>query len=373
MLIHAEPLRRLLGETFAATVCSRDEAARIAHGLVKANLSGHDSHGVIRVPLYIRMARRGEVIAGRDLVVISENQVMAVVDGNYGFGQTIGPRAVRLGIDKASRNGISIIALRNSGHLGRIGDWPEMAAAAGQISLHFVNSAGSLLVAPFGGTERRMSTNPVAIGVPVPDGPPLILDFATATVAGGKVMVAAKGGKPLPEDSLIGADGTPSSDPSVIFGPSDSTRALDLRKGPGAIRAMGAHKGSGLSFMCELLAGALTGTGCAGPGTPRRANGMLSIYLAAEYFDSDDSFAATVREYVDFFKSARPAAANGEVLTPGEPEQRARARRQAEGIPLPDRVWQSILEAARDAGLSQRRIDHAMAQERGAAESDRRS
>ncbi len=196
--------------------------------------------------------------------------------------------------------------------------------------------------------------------------------FATAMVAGGKVMVAAKGGKPLPEDSLIGADGTPSSDPSVIFGPSDSTRALDLRKGPGAIRAMGAHKGSGLSFMCEILAGALTGTGCAGPGTPRRANGMLSIYLATEFFDSDDSFAATVREYVDFFKSARPAAANGEVLTPGEPEQRARARRQAEGIPLPDGVWQSILKAARDAGMSRRQVDEAMAHARG-AESDRRS
>ena len=136
---------------------------------------------------------------------------------------------------------------------------------------------------------------------------------------------------------------------------------------------MGAHKGSGLSFMCELLAGALTGTGCAGPGTPRRANGMLSIYLATEYFDSDDSFAATVREYVDFFKSARPAAANGEVLAPGEPEQRARAHRQAEGIPLPDGVWQSLVEAAEDAGMSQQRIDDAMAQVRGAAESGRRS
>ncbi len=373
MLIEAEPLRRLVGETFAATVCSRDEAARIAHGLVKANLSGHDSHGVIRVPLYIRMARRGEVVPGRDLTVISENQVLSVVDGAYGFGQTIGPRAVRLGIDKASRNGVSIIALRNSGHLGRIGDWPEMAAAAGQISLHFVNSAGSLLVAPFGGVERRMSTNPVAIGVPAPDGgPPLILDFATAMVAGGKVMVAAKGGKPLPEDCLIGADGAPTSDPSVIFGPSDSTRALDLREGPGAIRAMGAHKGSGLSFMCEILAGALTGTGCAGPGKRRRANGMLSIYLAPEYFDSDDAFAATVRAYVDFFKSARPAAADGEVLTPGEPEQRARARRLAEGIPLPDGVWQSLLEAARDAGMSRRQVDEAMAHARG-AESDRRS
>ncbi|MFQ5953704.1 MAG: Ldh family oxidoreductase, partial [Kiloniellales bacterium] len=352
-----------------AAGCSEEEATRIAYSLVKANLCGHDSHGVIRVALYLRHMREGEVVPGQSLTVISENEVMAVVDGNYGFGQTIGTQAVRLGVDKAVTNGVSIIALRNSGHLGRIGEWSEMAAAADQISVHFVNAAGAVLVAPFGGVERRMSTNPVAIGVPAPDrGPPLILDFATAVVAGGKAMVAAKGGKKLPEDSLIDGDGRPTSDPMVIFNWDDSTRALALRKGPGAIRAIGEYKGSGLSFMCEMLAGALTGSGCSGPDRRRLANGMLSIYMAPEVFDSDDRFAAQVREYVDFFKSAKPAAPDGEVLTPGEPEQRMRERRLAEGIDVPDPVWQTILQSAGDVGMSPREIDAAIGGAHPAAE-----
>ncbi len=137
---------------------------------------------------------------------------------------------------------------------------------------------------------------------------------------------------------------------------------------PGAIRAIGEHKGSGLSFMCDLLAGALTGSGTSGPGKPPRANGMLSIYLATEFFDSDDGFAARVREYVDFFRSARPAAADGEVLTPGEPEQRMRERRLTEGIDVPDAVWQTLLEAAGDAGLDRQEIDAATATDAAAVE-----
>ncbi len=369
MLIQAEPLRRLVGAIFAAAGCAPEEATRIAYSLVKANLCGHDSHGVIRVALYLRHMREGGVRAGQSLTIVSENDVMAVVDGNYGFGQTIGTQAVRLGVDKAAANGVSIIALRHAGHLGRIGEWPEMAAAADQVSVHFVNAAGSLLVAPFGGVERRMSTNPVAIGVPAPDGgPPLILDFATAVVAGGKVMVAAKGGKKLPEGCLIDAEGQPSSDPMVIIGRDDSTRSLALREGPGAIRAIGEHKGSGLSFMCDLLAGARTGSGTSGPGKPPRAYGMLSIYLATELFDSDHGFAARVRDYVDFFRSAKPAAADGEVLTPGEPEQRMRERRLTEGIDVPDAVWRTLMEAARDVGLGQQEIDDAIATEATAVE-----
>jgi len=360
VLVQAEPLSRLVGEIFLAQGCSAQESARIGSYLVRANLTGHDSHGVIRVPRYCHWMRQGGLKPDQQLTIVTESPVMAVADGNHGFGQTIGPLAVQLGIDKARQSGVSIIALRRSGHLGRIGDWAEMAAAAGQVSIHLVNVSGSLLVAPFGGVDRRLSTNPVAIGVPLPDQPPLILDFATSVVAEGKVMVALNGGKPIPGGSLIDRDGSLSADPALFYGQERATGVPDPKLGSAAIRAMGEHKGSGLSFMIEMLAGALTGSGCCGPGERRLANGMLSIYMDLRFFDSDDHFATEVRQYVDFFKSAKPAVPDGEVLVPGEPERRTRETRLAEGIPLPEEAWQAILGAAEAAGLSEAQIDRAL-------------
>ena len=361
MRIHAEPLRRLTGEVFLAAGCSAAESGCIAHHLVEANLTGHDSHGVIRVPRYLQWMRDGTLVPDQTIAIVTENEVMAVVDGRHGFGQSIGTQAVELGIRKASKNGVSVIALRNAGHLGRIGDWAEMAVDAGLVSIHFVNVAGSLLVAPFGGTERRMSTNPFAVGVPVADGPPLILDFATSMVAEGKVLVAASGGKPLPPGSLIEADGTLSTDPRTLYGRGDVHDPQGGRLGAGAIRCMGEHKGSGLALMCEMLAGALTGSGCAGPRERRIANGMLSVYLSVEAFDSENGFAAEMKRYLAFFAGAKPANAGGAVLVPGQPEQRNRKARLAEGIELPDDAWAEILAGAREAGLSPARIDQAIA------------
>ncbi|MBT3170142.1 MAG: Ldh family oxidoreductase [Rhodospirillaceae bacterium] len=350
--VPADVLRQLVSNTFAAAGCSADEAGRIGSYLTASNLSGHESHGVLRVPRYLHWLNEGNITRDQTITIDNDNDVLAVVDGNFGFGQTIGPQAVRLGMEKARKNGVALIGLRNSGHLGRIGDWAEMAAADGLISIHFVNTSGlGLLVAPFGGAERRMSTNPVCIGIPNAEGDSLILDFATSIVAEGKVLNAHGGGKPLPEGALIDGDGTLSTDPVLIYGASDSSHPLDVRTGTGAIRAMGEHKGSGLSFMCEILAGALTGSGCSRPGVKQLANGMLSIYVAPEFLNSEAGFAAELRDYVAFFRSANPAEVGGEVLCPGDAEKRNRVERLAEGVPLPSSTWQSLLSAAADVGM----------------------
>lgn len=359
--IPAGALRDLVRDVFVAAGCAAEEGARIGHYLVRANLTGHDSHGVIRVPRYLHWLRTGALRANQSLSVVTENAAMALIDGNFGFGQSIGPQAVQMGIDKAREGGVAIVALRRSGHLGRIGDWAEMAAEAGQVSLHLVNVSGSVLVAPFGAAERRMATNPLAIGVPLPDAPPLILDFATSLIAEGKALVALKGGKPLPAGSLVDGEGKLTDDPSVFYGSEDKAGVPNPEGGAGALRAMGEHKGSGLSIMIELLAGALTGSGCCGPGPRPLVNGMLSVYMAPGFFESADAFAAEVRQYVDFVKSARPAASDGEVLVPGEPERRSEARRLAEGVPLPEESWQAIRAAALEAGLSAQRIDQVVA------------
>ncbi|MEO8559820.1 MAG: Ldh family oxidoreductase, partial [Rhodospirillales bacterium] len=274
-------LQTFVADIFAKAGCSAAEGKRIAHYLTQANLVGHDSHGVIRVPRYVEALKGGTVLADQTIDRVIDTPVLAVVDGKFGFGQTVTPQAVQLGIDKAKASGVAVIALRNSGHLGRAGDWAEMAAAAGIISIHFVNVAGSLLVAPFGSVERRISTAPFCVGVPMPPkdgkpGNPLILDFATALVAEGKVLVASNGGKKVPDNAMIERDGSMSGNPATLYGPIEGTSGRDAKQGKGAIRTFGEHKGSGLAFMCEILGGALTGGGTCGPGPRQLANGMLS-------------------------------------------------------------------------------------------------
>ena len=346
MKIKAEPLRSLVAEIFRVAGCSADEAGRIAEDLVMANLVGHDSHGVVRTQRYIESLRAGAVVPDGSLETVIDGGAFAVVDGNYGFGQTIGPLACRLGIEKASTHGVSVIGLRRSGHLGRIGRYAEMAAEAGQVSIHLVNVSSSTLVAPFGAIDRRMGTNPVSIGVPVDKRTPLILDFATSVVAEGKALVALNGGKAIPADALVTPDGRRTGDPAVLYGPLEPGRAPNPRNGPGALRAMGDHKGSGLALMCELLAGALIGSDTAGPPPKRHGNGMLSIYLDVERVAPGNQAMVDVVNYVDWFVTAQPTSPDSEVLLPGEPERRRRAERELHGIELADATWASITDAA---------------------------
>ena len=350
--IGAAPLEQLLTEVFGAAGCSPAEAARVGRYLVGANLVGHDSHGVVRTLRYVEWLQSGVQVADQELAFVTDGGCFALVDGRFGMGQTVGPQAVRLGIERAQSHGVSVIALRHAGHLGRIGDWAELAAESGCVSIHLVNVAGGALVAPFAAVERRMATNPICIGVPLEDGrPPLILDFATSIVAEGKAQVALDGGTSLPAGSLISGDGELTADPTVLYGERRPGAAPNPRHGRGALRAMGEHKGSGLSMMCEVLAGALTGSGTTGPQRTPFCNGMLSIYLDLQRFDVDSTVAADILAYVDWFTSARPATPGVEVLAPGQPEQRRKAQRLAEGIPLPADTWASILAAVDKVGL----------------------
>ena len=227
---------------------------------------------------------RGDLIPNQSLERVVDTPVIGVVDGRFGFGQTMAPMAVDIGVEKAKATGLSAISLRNSGHIGRVGEWAERAAAEGLISIHFVNAAGSILVAPFGGLERRLSTAPFCVGVPREGAPPIVLDFATSLVAEGKVNVASHGGKPLPSDALIGPDGAFSGDPALIYGPLTSEGTRDHKHGAGAMRAFGEHKGSGLALLCELLGGSLTGNGATEPDR-KFANGMFSLYLDPKQID----------------------------------------------------------------------------------------
>ena len=360
--VQVEPLKALVSETFTRNGCSRTESDRIAIRLSGANLRGHDSHGVIRVPRYANWLNDGVQVADVTVDVTLDNEMLAVIDGKFGFGQTVGEQAVDIGIQKAGKHGVAITALQNAGHLGRIGDWAERAAAEGLVSIHMVNVRGSLIVAPFGGIDRRMSTSPFCAGIPMNNGEdPIILDMATSVVAEGKALVALKGGKPLPGDSIITEDGVVTGDPRPLYGDVPQGDFPDPSKGPGALRAFGDHKGSGLNFLMEMMAGALTGSGCAGAlNEPKRrfCNGMFSIYLSPDAFGhSDDSFVSEVRSYVEFLKSSRPTEPGGEVLIPGEKEKQVMAERLVSGLPLAPEAWSDIVDTAQNASMHESEIE----------------
>jgi hydroxycarboxylate dehydrogenase B len=351
VLISAETLENLVRDIFVANGCDAAEAWRVSHHLLGANLAGHDSHGVARVPRYVDWQQAGYVQAGQQVDTVMDGGAFALLDGKWGFGQTVAEQATAFGIGRAKQHGVAVVALKNAGHIGRTGAYAEQALAEGLISIHFVNVAGSVLVAPFGGTERRFSTAPIAIGVPT--NPPAVLDFATSLVAEGKVLVASNGGKPLPPDALIEPDGRFSGDPHTLYGEYERVGPRSTEKGAGAIRAFGEHKGSGLALMCELLAGAFTGGGTSGPVEKRGriANGMLSIYISPSHFGTQAEFIKAAEGYVAWVKSCRPAEAGGEVLAPGEPEARRRADRLANGVPLQPDTWDSIVATARKLGV----------------------
>src|SRR5436190_1441163 len=356
--LQVERLIDFVTEVFAHADSSAEEARRIATYLTTANLTGHDSHGVIRVPVYIRWKKMGSVVPDQTVEVVVNTPSLAVVDGKFGYGQTVAPQAVKIGIDKCKKAGLSAVALRNAGHIGRVGDWAEMAAAEGLVSVHFVNAAGSLLVAPYGGVEKRLSTAPYCVGIPRKGQDPIVLDFATSIVAEGKVLVASRGGKKLPTGALVDADGTLSEEPSVLYGPHTPDGPRDHTAGTGAIRAFGEHKGSGLAFICELLGGALTGTG-ATAADRRFANGMLSFYIDPKVVDTSNYFDGEVSRYVDFIRATKPVAGVESVLIPGDPERKTRADRTKNGVPLPDDTWAAIVNAAREVGVSETSIQRA--------------
>ncbi len=318
---------------------SRDEEARtIARRLVDSNLVGHDSHGVLRVPKYLEWVREGWLRPNEAPTVVFDSDALAIVDGNRGFGQVVGEYATRLGIAKATKSGIAMIGLRNCGHLGRLGDWADMAAEAGQVSLHFLNTSGAQRVAPFGGSDRRLSTNPLAVGVPRVGQPPIILDITTSTVAEGKLMVALNKGEHVPAGWIVDRDGRPTTDPKDFYD-------------GGALLTIGAHKGSGLSIITDLLAGAITTGRSSDPDDTVLRNNMLSIFIAPAVYDRDNHVAQEATRFVDYVLASPPATPGQPVQAPGDVERATRTRRLAEGVPLDERTLADLNDAARSVGL----------------------
>ena len=326
---------------FATAIFSRSqippaEGRQVAESLVLANLKGHDSHGVIRIIEYVDWVQRGWIVAAAHLEVVREQPCILIANGNFGFGQVVGREAMTLGIEKAKREGACILSLRCSGHLGRVGEYMELAAAAGLVSFGMTNTHGSgVLVAPHGGCERRLSANPIVGGAPLADDAAMVMDLSTCTVAEGKIKVARNKGVSLAPGLFVNGQGEPSTSPEEYYGDP-----------PGAILPMSGHKGFAMSMFCEVFAGALTGAGCSKAGVERVANGFMAFLLDPAVFCGTDFYDTEINDLGRFVKSSKLMEGFDEILLPGEPEARERERRTANGIPIDDITWKKICDIA---------------------------
>jgi uncharacterized oxidoreductase len=319
------------------------EVQAVVGNLIDANLTGHDSHGIGMLPRYAEAFLQGGLRPNAHVSTVLDNGSMLRLDGNAGFGQVIGAEAMALGIARAQAGGSCIVALGNAHHLGRIGAWAEAAAAAGLVSLHFVNVISRAIVAPHGGSDARFGTNPFCAGLPLTGRDPVILDFATSMIAQGKTRVALNKGELVAPDCLIDDQGRPTREPRYTVVPPF-----------GALLTFGAHKGFGLALMCELLGGALA----AGmtqrddaTGQRRVLNGMFSVLVDPALLGDRAAFEAEALAFLDWVKASPPREGFAPVAVAGEPERASKARRLAEGVPVDAITWQEILTAAAQLGV----------------------
>ncbi len=338
MKLTAEQIGRVVQRILCAAGASETEAERVGYRLANANLVGHDSHGLIRVCQYADQLRDGTIRSGAELECIAQFGAIKVYDAHLGFGQLAAETTTKAGINLAKENGISAIGLRNVSHVGRLGDWAELAAAQGVVSFHFVNSPAKPGVSPFGGIERRMATNPVCIGYPVAGRDPLIVDMTTSSVAEGKLRVASAAGASIPEGWILDKDGNPTTNPNDYYS-------------GGALLTMGGHKGFGLSLATDLLAGAFTGGKTVGPDETVNRNNMLSIFMDSKACSMQDQANEIALAYLAWIKRCATRDSNASVLIPGEPEAQEKRHRIEHGIDVPKGVWQQIVASAEGLGI----------------------
>lgn len=341
--MHLVPWDRVQANTisvFRAAGSELREAQLIAEHLVEANLRGHDSHGVGVVPMYINGVRSGGIVMNQSLKVAVDTGAMLICDAGQGAGQVMAHDAMALGIARAKDEGSAIVSLRNSHHIGRIGHWAEQCAAAGMVSIHFVNVVAGAIVAPFGGTRSRLGTNPFAAAFPRADAPPVVVDFATSKLAAGKVRVAHNKGVDLPPGALLDNEGKPTIIPGALF-----------ETPPGSLTTFGEHKGWGLMLACELLGAAMVGapTQHQKDGNGAVINSMFSVIVSPERLGTSGPFGEEMESVLGWVLSENETG--GSVKLPGMPELETKAKRVAEGIPIDAATLDQLDAAARDVGL----------------------
>lgn len=338
----AGELKAVTEAIFTGAGAPGDLAREMGEALVGANLAGHDSHGVIRIPAYIRSIQSGQMDPAARPSIIEETATSALVDGKWTFGHVAAKYATDLAIKKAKQSKTAVVAIVRCNHIGRLGQWASQAAAQDVIALVTVGGSGGTAgrarqsSAPFGGAEGAFSTNPISIGFPGGETPDMLVDFATTVVAEGKIQVARAKGADLPPGCILDKEGRPSVNPNDFYD-------------GGVLLPFGGHKGYALAMFVEMLCGAFT-PGDEYNGEGRRGGAVIwavdafAFWKKSEYEPQADFVMQRV-------KKIKPAQGFDEVLLPGEPESRSAAARMKEGISVADATWSQIVEAGKSVGV----------------------
>jgi LDH2 family malate/lactate/ureidoglycolate dehydrogenase len=327
-LISHENLKEYVKRIFIASGSNPQEAELVADYLVRANLAGVDSHGIIRIPDYVQMVEQGKMRPNVVPKIVRDRGAMATVDAGLGYGQVAAKMAMELAMKKAREYGIGSVAVYNCNHAGRIAEYPLLAAENGMIGMLMVKAFGSI-VAPWGGKGRILSTSPMSFAIPASSEPPIVADFATSMSAEGKVRVKNARGEKIPIGWVLNSEGKPTDNPA------------DLYSG-GALLPFGESKGYALNLLMESVGAALSGAGILDSFSG--SNGVFALAINIEFFSDPEEFKTRVDTMIKTIRASPPADGVKEVLIPGDPEMRETKKRMANGINVEDKTWVRVVE-----------------------------
>lgn len=322
---------------FQAAGVPEDQARTAIGHLVEANLMGHDSHGIMRLPGYTRSLLKGDIVPVGAHKIVRETPASAVIDANRSFGIVLTYHAIQMAVERAKHHTLGAVAVHRASHIGRLGAFPVLAAQQDCIGILILNGGGRF-TAPFGGTGRRLPPNPIAASVPTLHGPPLMLDITTSMAAGGKVEVYKNRNQQTPEGWLVDKEGNLVTDPNLFL--SGEAAMLPLGGASG-------HKGYGLAMMIDAIAGGLSWAGCSAEQPTRGGSGFLALAIKIESFIDVDEYKREVQRLIDWVKSSPTMPGHKKIYLPGEIEEEIKAKREAEGIPVEESTWEDILSAAK--------------------------
>lgn len=342
-IVQADRLTKIGAALLRAAGASKDEADAVSVGCINANLAGHDSHGIIAIPTYIDRIKVGHIVPGEKWTIVQESPATTVIDGHWGFGFYVNAKAMELTIEKAKKTNVAACTVFRQSHVGRLAAYPLMATRAGMIGIATADSGRSTkVVAPFGGREARLGTNPISIAVPSDLDGPIYLDMATSAVAAGKIALAAARGDQIPQGWVVGKDGKLTTDPK------------QLKQG-GALLPLGGsegYKGSGLAAMVEILCGILTGLGFGVEPTGRHNDGTFMAVFNVEAFRPLKDFKKEVADFARYLNATPPSEGSKGVLYPGEIENRTEKERAKSGIDVEDATWDKLKQLAAEYKLA---------------------
>ncbi len=338
-----QELHSLVTNILLAVGATEANASRVAEALVSSHLAGVDPHGVWHLAGYVRDIRDGYLVPTAVPEIVSETTATALVTGNWTFGFVAAKYAMKLAIQKTGKQGVSVVGIVRCGHIGRLGEYSEMAAAEGMVSMVWAGgySEDQQTTMPYGGLKPILHTNPLSMGFPAGDEVPMILDFATTGVSGSKVVQARDRGEKLPSGNIVDKDGNPTTNPDEFF------------NGGGHL-PFGGHKGYAIMLAVETLGRILTGSDSYAEihrgGLYNRHQGITIVVVKADVFQPLGDFTTRVDDLERRMRAVPPAPGFKEVLVPGDLESRSREARR-DGIPVPDDVWKVLTDLATEVGV----------------------